>query len=113
VLRIHHVNLHVPTEQVSAQESFLVDVLGFRQVAPPGELVGRAHWFEDEHGVQVHLSVADGHPPLDPGHVAVVLGDGHTEILERAVAAGLPVKGTGSIVNCWDPAGNRWELRQA
>ena len=111
MVRIHHVNLVVPSERLEAQRGFLTDVLSFKPVEPPAEIARRANWFDDDDGVQIHLTVVDDQTPLDPGHVAVVLGDRHAEVLQRAKDAGHRVDGTGPVVNCWDPAGNRWELR--
>jgi catechol 2,3-dioxygenase-like lactoylglutathione lyase family enzyme len=111
VVRIHHVNLHVPAEQLEAERDFLIEVLEFRPAPAPPELAGRVHWFDDDEGVQIHLSVVEERPPLDPGHVAVVVGERLQEVLRRASAEGHRTKGSGPIANCWDPAGNRWELR--
>jgi catechol 2,3-dioxygenase-like lactoylglutathione lyase family enzyme len=113
VIQIHHVNLVVPSDRIDAQKDFLTGVLSFRPAETPPELARRANWFEDDDGVQVHLTVIDDQTPLDPGHVAVVLGDGHADVLQRARDAGPLVEGTGPVVNRWDPAGNRWELRPA
>ena len=112
MVRIHHVNLHVSEDQFGAERTFLIDGLGFRHVEPPPELVTRAHWFDDDDGVQIHLSVVEDRQPLDPGHVAIVLGDQFKAVLDRITSQGCKTSGPGSIVNCWDPAGNRWELRR-
>lgn len=112
MVRIHHVNLQVPADRLEAQRVFLVDVLGFRPAQVPAEAASRVHWFDDDDGVQVHLSTVEERPPLDPGHVAVVLGGGLEDVLSRAIAGGCKIRGSGPIVKCWDPAGNLWELRR-
>jgi catechol 2,3-dioxygenase-like lactoylglutathione lyase family enzyme len=116
VPHLHHVNLGVPTGGIDAQTTFLVDVLGFRHVEPHPELVGRAHWFDDDAGVQVHLSADPEHRPAARAHVALSIDD--LETLEKKLdTAG--VEFTSSefdglrILFCQDPAGNRWELRGA
>ncbi len=114
---MHHVNLGVAGAQLGAEEGFLTDTLGFRRVAPPPELAGRARWFECEDGVQVHLSTEDpGVTPSQRGHVALVLGADLDAVRTRAEAAGLLTEapdGRPGIVFCTDPAGHRWELRRA
>lgn len=112
MVRIHHVNLQVPPDHLAAERAFLIDVLGFRSAQAPPELAARVHWFDDEQGVQIHLSIVEDRPPLDPGHVAVVLGDRLEDVLSHAAAEGYRIRGSGPVVNCWDPAGNLWELRR-
>jgi len=94
---------------------FLLDVLGYRRVAPPPELVGRARWFEGEDGKQIHLSEDPDHRPAARAHVAVDLGDELAELpgrLERAGHEYSTFDGDDMrVVFCADPAGNRWELR--
>jgi catechol 2,3-dioxygenase-like lactoylglutathione lyase family enzyme len=113
MLRIHHVNLHVPPDGLEAQSAFLTDVLGFTRAPAPPELADRVTWFDDEDGVQIHLSVVDTEARLDPGHVAVVLGDRFDEVLDRLEATGQPSRERGAIVQTSDPSGNKWELRRA
>lgn len=112
-MRIHHVNLHVPSGGLDAQASFLTDVLGFTRAAAPPELADRVRWFDDEDGVQIHLSEVDNDVRLDPGHVAVVLAERFEEVVARLRSAGHEVRDRGAIAQCHDPSGNAWELRRA
>ena len=111
----HHVNLGVPVGEAEPEEAFLVDVLGFRRVTPPPELVDRARWFEGEDGKQIHLSEDPDHRPAARAHVAVDFGDELAELqrkLERAGHEYSTFDGSDiRVVLCLDPAGNRWELR--
>jgi catechol 2,3-dioxygenase-like lactoylglutathione lyase family enzyme len=115
MLRFHHVNLGIPPGGAEAEELFLVDVLGYKPVAPPPELVGRARWFESEDGKQIHLSEDPEHRPADRAHVAVEVGGDLPSLEVRLQQAGVEhstYDGDGlRLVLCRDPAGNRWELR--
>jgi catechol 2,3-dioxygenase-like lactoylglutathione lyase family enzyme len=112
--RFHHVNLGVPPGVEEAEGRFLVDVLGYRKVDVPPDLVGRARWYEADDGSQVHLSLDPEHRPAARAHTAIEIDD------RAAVQARLEAAGTEHtadsfrgvhVVLCTDPAGNRWELR--
>lgn len=115
VLRFHHVNLGVPVGGAEAEEAFLQDVLGYRWVAPPPELAGRARWFESEDGRQIHLSEDPDHRPAARAHVAVEVGADLAGLEARLEQAGVEHTALDGndlrVVFCQDPAGNRWELR--
>jgi catechol 2,3-dioxygenase-like lactoylglutathione lyase family enzyme len=115
MVRLHHVNLGIYEDGVDAQATFLVDVLGLRRVDAGPELAGRANWFEDDSGTQVHLSRDPDHRPAGRAHVAVELGGDLPVVEKRLDAAGIDSEVTEfdgrRIVVCCDPAGNRWELR--
>lgn len=113
-VRLHHVNLGYPPGGEQDEIAFLTEVLDFRRVPAPPEFP-TARWFEDESGLQIHLSEDPGHRPADMAHVAVVLGDMLETVTGRLEDRGVPTEGfqTASLqaVTCRDPAGNRWELR--
>lgn len=115
MLRFHHVNLGVPVGAAEAEESFLVDLLGYRSVAPPPELAGRARWFEGDDGKQIHLSEDPDHRPAARAHVAIEVGGELEELQARLRQAGEEYSifdgNDMRVVFCTDPAGNRWELR--
>lgn len=115
MLRFHHVNLGVPVGEADAEESFLVDMLGYRRVAPPPELAGRARWFEGDDGKQIHLSEDPDHRPAARAHVAIEIGGELEELRGRLKRAGQEYSifdgSDVQVVFCTDPAGNRWELR--
>lgn len=117
VLRFHHVNLGVPVGGAEAEEAFLLEVLGYRRVAPPPELAGLARWFEGEDGKQIHLSEDPDHRPAARAHVAVEVGEELSAVEEKLEQAGVEHAAFDGesfrIVFCQDPAGNRWELRGA
>ena len=111
----HHVNLGVPVNGAEAEETFLVEVLGYRRVAPPPDLANRALWFEGEDGKQIHLSEDPDHRPAARAHVAVEVGDELEELQGKLRRAGQEYSTFDGndmrVVLCADPAGNRWELR--
>jgi catechol 2,3-dioxygenase-like lactoylglutathione lyase family enzyme len=113
--RFHHVNLGVPVGGTEPEETFLLEVLGYRRVAPPPELDGLARWFEGEDGKQIHLSEDPDHRPAARAHVAVEFGDELAELQGRLERAGREYATFDAedmrVVFCADPAGNRWELR--
>jgi len=115
VLRFHHVNLGVPVGGAEAEETFLIEVLGYRRVAPPPELASIARWFEGEDGKQIHLSEDPEHRPAARAHVAVEVGDDLPALKVKLEQAGLEhwaLDGDDlKVVFCQDPAGNHWELR--
>jgi hypothetical protein len=110
--RFHHANLGVPPGLETAQGAFLVDVLGYRTMDVPPDLVDRARWYEADDGSQIHLSVDPDHRPSARAHTAVTVDD---EIEARLTDAGIAYRTAGwdtVIVFCDDPAGNHWELRR-
>ena len=116
MLRFHHVNLAVLPGRLDEEIEFLVDGLGMTSIDAGPELTARgACWFEFEDGVQVHLSQDPDHRPAGRAHVALDLGD-QLEAIGRRLGE-LGVQSTMSsdrpdpVLNCVDPAGNRWELR--
>ena len=111
---LHHVNLGVPEGGIDAQSAFLIDVLGFRRVEPNPEIAAYVHWFDDDNGVQIHLSADPDHRPAARAHVALSIED--LDVLRKRLdAANVDVSTTKfdgiPILNCCDPSGNRWELR--
>jgi len=70
---IHHVSLELDEHDIAAEVAFW-ELLGFKEMAPPGALAERARWVQ-RGDVQLHLMYA--HSPSIPraGHVAVILED--------------------------------------
>jgi catechol 2,3-dioxygenase-like lactoylglutathione lyase family enzyme len=116
VARFHHVNLGVPVDGLEDESRWLVEVLEYRSLDPGPERAARgASWFVADDGTQVHLSLDEDHRPAAKAHVAVEIDDlepvrqrieGRGERYRVAEQAEL------TVLNCTDPAGNRWELRQ-
>jgi catechol 2,3-dioxygenase-like lactoylglutathione lyase family enzyme len=114
--RLHHVNLGVPTEGIDAQAAFLVDVLGFRRVQPEPEITAfHVQWFDDDEGIQIHLSADPEHRPAARAHVALSIDDVDS-LRQRLEAADVDFTTNEfdglRILFCRDPSGNRWELRE-
>lgn len=111
--RFHHANLGVPPGLAEPEGAFLVDVLGYRKLPPPAELVGRANWYEADDGSQIHLSVDPDHRPAARAHTAIEVDEG---VEARLDTAGVAYRSGGFgdlvVVFCDDPAGNHWELRR-
>jgi catechol 2,3-dioxygenase-like lactoylglutathione lyase family enzyme len=113
----HHVNLGVPPDGVEPEATFLIDILGYHQMVMNDELVRMgARWFEADDGSQVHLSVDPEHRPAARAHVALTYGAQLTDVERRLEKGAVEFDaserpGFPRIVNCRDPAGNRWELR--
>jgi catechol 2,3-dioxygenase-like lactoylglutathione lyase family enzyme len=115
--QFHHVNLGVPPGGVDAEAGFLVDILGYRPVEIDERLRSMGvHWFEADDGSQVHLSTDPDHRPAARAHVALHYGAGLAGVGQRLDEAAIAFdtsnrEGFPMILNCRDPAGNRWELR--
>jgi catechol 2,3-dioxygenase-like lactoylglutathione lyase family enzyme len=111
--RFHHANLGVPPGLADAEGAFLVDVLGYRRLAAPPDLVAVAKWYEADDGSQIHLSVDPDHRPAARAHTAIEVDAG---IEDRLHAAGVAFTSGGrgdlTVMFCDDPAGNHWELRR-
>ncbi len=109
--RLGHVHLQVA--DLEAADAFYVDVLGFEKSA---EFPGQAH-FVSLHGYHHHIAyniwAGRGAPPAPPGsagmlHFTLPLEPAAREaVIERAIAAGLPVETGESGDLLTDPSGNR------
>jgi len=111
--RFHHANLGVPPGLEDNEGEFLVDVLRYRKMDVPADLVGRARWFEADDGSQIHLSIDPEHKPAAAAHTAIEVDDAIEARLEAAgIAYRAGEREALRVVLCEDPAGNRWELRR-
>ena len=112
--KFHHVNLGVLPDGIPDEENWLTDVLGYRRLELPPDLVGRARWFAADDGLEVHLSSDPEHRPAAAAHVAIVVDDlddlGH-RLDDRGVTYTRGENRGLGVIICCDPAGNRWELR--
>lgn len=118
--RHHHVNLSVPPGGLPAQQAFLVDVMGYRKLEAPVQLVAEGiavNWFEGDDGSQIHLSEDQDHRAAAMAHVAVEFDLEELAAVEKRLeAAAIAFKaadrpGFPRVLFLRDPAGNRWELR--
>jgi catechol 2,3-dioxygenase-like lactoylglutathione lyase family enzyme len=117
MIAFHHVNLGVPEDGLDAEAWFLEDVLGYKRMQVSGELAKMGvNWFEASDGSQIHLSLDPDHRPAARAHVAVAFGPELADVERRLKEADIEFDsgqrpGFPRVVNCRDPAGNRWELR--
>ena len=110
--RFHHANLGVPPGVDEAEGIFLVDVLGYRKLEAPPDLQGRARWYEADDHSQIHLSIDPDHRPAARAHTAIdVDGEIESRLHASDIAFQSAERDNLRVVNCEDPAGNRWELR--
>jgi catechol 2,3-dioxygenase-like lactoylglutathione lyase family enzyme len=116
VAKLHHVNITIPVGGEDDEAAFLVDIMGYERIPVPEDLP-MAKWFESADGTQIHLSEDPDHHPSARGHIALELGPDLHAVTERLEAAGYDVSRfagpNARVVFCEDPAGNRWELRDA
>ncbi|MEA2480261.1 MAG: hypothetical protein QOJ07_2183, partial [Thermoleophilaceae bacterium] len=82
---LQHVSVEVEPARTRACVGFY-ELLGFREVAPPGALAERATWLERA-GTQIHLMRIDDPVRLPQGHFALVVDD-YPATLERLRSAG-------------------------
>jgi catechol 2,3-dioxygenase-like lactoylglutathione lyase family enzyme len=114
--RFHHVNLGVPIDGIDDEARWLVEVLGYQSIdAGPERTARGATWFVADDGTQVHLSRDEAHRPAAKAHVAIEFDD-LAPVRMRIEARGdeyrLAEQDELTVLNCVDPAGNLWELRQ-
>jgi catechol 2,3-dioxygenase-like lactoylglutathione lyase family enzyme len=113
---LHHVNLGVPVGGVEDEARWLVEVLEYEPLDPGPSMADRTvHWFVAADGTQIHLSGDERHRPAAKAHVAVEVDDlepVRRRIEHRGETYSLSERPQLRVLNCDDPAGNRWELRQ-
>lgn len=123
-MRLHHVQLAMPTGQEPEARRFYADTLGLVEVAKPQELAGRGGcWFRDLEGdvvtVEIHLGVEEPFAPAKKAHPALLVSDSGAleELGTRIEAAGYEVDWAerASFVgyerfHCRDGFGNRIEI---
>jgi catechol 2,3-dioxygenase-like lactoylglutathione lyase family enzyme len=117
MVAFHHVNLGVPVDGLDDEAGFLEGILGYKRMQVSGELEKMGvNWFEASDGSQIHLSPDPDHRPAARAHVAVAFGPELADIERRLTEADIKFDsahrpGFPRVINCRDPAGNRWELR--
>jgi catechol 2,3-dioxygenase-like lactoylglutathione lyase family enzyme len=112
--RFHHANLGIPPGLDQAEGEFLVDVLGYRKLPAPPDLIGRARWYEADDGSQIHLSIDPEHQGAAMAHTAIEVDDAIESRLDGAGISYRAFEREGlRVLLCDDPAGNRWELRRS
>ena len=92
----HHANLGVLGDGLEAETSWLVDVLGYRQIeVTPDWPASGPYWFEADDGSQIHLSVDAEHRPTTRAHLAVAFEELVT-VRQRLDRRGLPYELTNA-----------------
>jgi hypothetical protein len=112
---LQHVALETRPQDADAEVAFWA-LLGFTEVAPPGELGKRSRWVERE-GTQVHLLFRDEPDAPPKGHAAVI-APGFEAAYAAVEAAGHPIE---RRVEHWgkprafatSPGGHRVEIMAA
>lgn len=123
-MRLHHVQLAMPTGQEPEARRFYADTLGLVEVAKPQELAGRGGcWFRSSEGevvtVEIHLGVEEPFAPAKKAHPALLVRDSSAleELGTRIEAAGYDVDWAERAsflgferFHCRDGFGNRVEV---
>jgi hypothetical protein len=101
---------------VGEEETWLLDVLGYRRLQLSAEMEGRARWFGADDGTEIHLSIDPLHQGAAAAHVALVVDD-LEDLARRLDARGDEYRKSSrpdrDVIICRDPASNLWELRSA
>lgn len=111
-MRLDHVQLAMPAGGEDAAAAFYEGVLGIPRVPKPPTLAARGGcWFEDGHGLRLHLGVDPCFRPARKAHPALVVDDWST-LAARLAAAGVEVRDGDQPGQRYvdDPFGNRIEL---
>ena len=116
-LRLHHVQLAIPTGGEDACRAFWRDVLGLAEIAKPPVLAARGGcWFRGG-GLEVHLGVEQGFVPARKAHPGILVTDlrGLATSLE---AGGVEVTWDAEFpghdrIYAADPFGNRFEFLES
>jgi catechol 2,3-dioxygenase-like lactoylglutathione lyase family enzyme len=113
---IHHVQVAMPAGREHDARAFYSDLLGFREIPKPANLVQRGGcWFETGN-LQLHLGVDKNFSPATKAHVAYQVTD-IEKMRARFEAAGVtivedePLPGYDRFYVA-DPFGNRVEILQ-
>ncbi|MEU4453132.1 VOC family protein [Nocardioides sp. NPDC023903] len=74
MMRIHHVQVGMPTGHEDEARTFYADGLGLTEVPKPAELAKRGGaWFRSPGGAEIHLGVEDPHRPQAKAHPALAV----------------------------------------
>jgi catechol 2,3-dioxygenase-like lactoylglutathione lyase family enzyme len=114
-VRLHHVNIVVPTGRTADVSGFYADVLGLTPVPKPAHGVGPGGaWFDIDAGTQLHVSERADAVMHEDMHFALVVDD-IAATVARLEAAGAPWREQPDLFggrrgSTRDPLGNRIEL---
>lgn len=117
LLRIHHVQITVPADQIQAARAFYVDLLGLREIVKPDSLKGRGGFWLALGEQEIHVSLEAGvDRARTKAHIAYQVSN--LDVWrERLTAHGVEIGDSVPIPGCdrfefRDPFGNRIEFIQ-
>jgi predicted RNase H-like nuclease/catechol 2,3-dioxygenase-like lactoylglutathione lyase family enzyme len=117
LIRVHHVQITVPTEREAHARAFYLDLLGLREIPKPEALQSRGGFWAEVGGVEIHISLEDGiERQQTKAHVAYAVGDleyWREKLTEQGIEIGesVPLPGYNRF-EFRDPFGNRVEFIQ-
>ena len=118
-MRLHHVQLAIPTGGEDVARRFYIEGLGLTEVAKPEPLRDRGGLWLRDPGVEIHLGVEEPFRPARKAHPALLLADAAALGVtgERLEALGFAVDHSeretfpGHVrLHAFDGHGNRVEL---
>lgn len=117
ILSIDHVQIAMPAGEEEQARAFYVNLLRFKEIPKPAELVKRGGaWFQSQN-VQLHLGVEADFKPARKAHPAFLVSD-IDALIARVHEAGYETDTTQPPLDgykrahVFDPFGNRIELME-
>lgn len=117
ILSIDHVQIAMPAGEEEQARAFYVNLLRFKEIPKPAELVKRGGaWFQSQN-VQLHLGVEADFKPARKAHPAFLVSD-IDALIGRVHEAGYETDMTQPPLDgykrahVFDPFGNRIELME-
>jgi predicted RNase H-like nuclease/catechol 2,3-dioxygenase-like lactoylglutathione lyase family enzyme len=117
IVRLHHVQITIPTGAENDARAFYCDLLGLREIDKPESLAGRGGLWLELGDLEIHIGVEDGMDrTLTKAHLAYQVGD-IQHWRKRMDEAGIPIGDSVPIpgferFEIRDPFGNRVEFIQ-
>jgi catechol 2,3-dioxygenase-like lactoylglutathione lyase family enzyme len=114
-MRLHHVSIPAPPDQIENGRTFYGEVLGLNEIPQPDSLgAGAVIWFEAGDG-ELHLFKEENPNSQPSGRHFCFAVDDVESIRARLEQAGIQTEDTTPIPNrprffCQDPFGNRLEI---
>jgi len=115
LVRIHHVQITVPSERIDEARAFYLDLLGLQEIPKPEALKKRGGFWTALAGQEIHISIEDGvDRTLTKAHIAYQV-DNLAAWRETIESHGLQTFGNEPIpgydrFEFRDPFGNRVEF---
>lgn len=115
IIRLHHVQITVPSAQSDEARAFYLDLLGLTEIPKPDSLKKRGGFWVELAGQEIHISLEDGvDRTLTKAHIAYQVDD-LAAWRELFAARGIQTFGNEPIpgydrFEFRDPFGNRVEF---